>query len=86
MVFLLIVAGHETTYNPITNATYALTHPERQARLRDDWSLARLETKIAVQRLFERNPNLRLAVEPSQLELATRPGWHQYKAMPVVLG
>jgi len=171
MVFLLIIAGHETTYNLITNATYALlTHPEQLARLRADMSLidstieevlrfngplygtkpeyateditirgvtipkgstvmpllgsgnhdtdifenpevfditrspnrhlgfgqgihyclgaplARLETKIAIQRLFERNPNLRLAVEPSELELAARPGWHQYKAMPVVLG
>ena len=171
MIFLLIIAGHETTYNLITNATYALlTHPDQLARLRDDMSLidstieevlrfngplyatkpeyttedvtlrgvtipkgstvmpllgsgnhdpnvfenpevfditrspnrhlgfgqgihyclgaplARLETKIAIQRLFERNPNLRLAVDPGELELAARPGWHQYKAMPVMLG
>lgn len=171
MVFLLIVAGHETTYNLITNTTHSLlTHPEEQARLRADMSLidstveevlrfngplyatkpeyptedvtihdvtipkgtmvmpmlaagnhdpdafenpeifditrspnrhlgfgqgihyclgaplARLETKIAIQRLFERNPNLRLAVDPDELKLANRPGWHQYKAMPVILG
>lgn len=171
MVFLLIVAGHETTYNLITNMTYTLLqHPEQLALLREQPELldsaieevlryngplyttkpeytmeeitisgvtlpkgslvmpllgsgnhdpavfenpevfditreksrhlgfglgihyclgaplARMEVKIAMQILLERNPNLRLAVDPSELQLAKRPGWHQYKAMPVVLG
>ena len=171
MVFLLIVAGHETTYNLITNAVYTLlTQPEQLEHLRakpdlmdsaieeilrfngplhatkpeyptEDITmsgqtipkgatvmpllgaanhdpaifgnpetfdierspnrhlgfgqgihyclgapLARLETKIALSKLLERNPNLRLAVPPNELKLLTRPGWHQYKEMPVVLG
>ena len=170
MVFLLIVAGHETTYNLITNAVYTLlTHPEQLGRLRKEPALmdgaieevlrfngplhatkpeyatedvtirgtkipkgssvmpllgsgnhdadvferpevfdierapkrhlgfgqgihyclgaplARLETKIALTRLLERSPDLRLAVAPSALQFVTRPGWHQYKEMPVVL-
>lgn len=171
MVFLLIVAGHETTYNLITNMTITLLqHPDQLEQLRSDWSLmdpateevlrfngplyttkpefpledvtlhgvtipkgstvmpllgaanfdpdvfdapetfditrspnrhlgfgqgihyclgaplARLETKIAVRRLFERNPNLRLAVDPSELTMGTRPGWNIYTSLPVELG
>ena len=171
MVFLLIVAGHETTYNLITNAVYTLlTHPEQLARLRSEPELldtateevlryngplhatkpeytledvtirgvtipkgaavmpllasgnhdadafekpevfditrapnrhlgfgqgihyclgaplARLETNIALAKLLERCPDLRLAVHPSELEMVVRPGWHQYKEMPVSLG
>lgn len=48
--------------------------------------LARMETKIALTALLERNPNLRLAVDPSELELGATPGMHMYKAIPVVLG
>ena len=48
--------------------------------------LARMETKIALTNLIERNPNLRLAVEPSALKLQVRPGWHTYENLPVVLG
>ena len=171
MVFLLIIAGHETTYGLITNATYALlTNPDQLALLRESPErmdsaieealryngpahvtkpeyaseevtlsgvtiprgatvvpllgsanhdpdvfenpeqfditreknrhlgfgmglhyclgapLARMETKIALTALLERNPNLRLAVNPSELELGATPGMHMYKAMPVVLG
>jgi len=48
--------------------------------------LARMETKIALTNLLKRNPNLRLAVDPSELELQARPGWHIYSSLPVVLG
>ncbi|WP_228021916.1 cytochrome P450 [Vasconcelosia minhoensis] len=48
--------------------------------------LARMETKIAITNLLARNPNLRLAVEPSELELVNAPMWHRYQSLPVVLG
>lgn len=48
--------------------------------------LARMETKIALANLLKRHSNLRLAVDSSALELEVRPGWHTYKALPVVMG
>lgn len=48
--------------------------------------LARMETKIALTNLLKRNPNLCLAVDPSELELQVRPGWHTYKRLPITLG
>ena len=48
--------------------------------------LARMETKIALTNLLKRNPNLQLAVNPSELELQARPGWHNYKELPITLG
>lgn len=40
MAFVLLVAGHETTVNLLSNGTYALlTHPEQLAALRADRSL-----------------------------------------------
>ncbi|MEL7358809.1 MAG: cytochrome P450 [Cyanobacteria bacterium J06560_6] len=48
--------------------------------------LARMETKIALANLLHRHPNLHLAVDPSALEVEIRPGWHTYKALPVLLG
>lgn len=48
--------------------------------------LARMEAKIALSNLIQRNPNLRLAVDPSELEFETTPGFHSYKRLPVVLG
>ncbi len=48
--------------------------------------LARMETKIAITTLLQRNPNLRLAVDPAELELQVRPGWYTYRRLPVVLG
>jgi cytochrome P450 len=48
-------------------------------------SLARMETRITLQALFERNPDVRLAVSPEQLRLVPIPGWHRYESLPVVL-
>ncbi|MGF1535700.1 MAG: cytochrome P450 [Elainellaceae cyanobacterium] len=47
--------------------------------------LARMETQIALTNLLARSPNLRLAVDPSALELSHVPLWHRYKRLPVVL-
>ena len=48
-------------------------------------SLARMETRITLQALFERNPNVRLAVPEAELRLVAAPGWHRYENLPVVL-
>ena len=48
-------------------------------------SLARMETRITLQALFERNPNVRLAVPEEELRLVAVPGWHRYEKLPVVL-
>jgi cytochrome P450 len=48
--------------------------------------LARMETRIALKTLLERNPNLRLAVQPHELSVQPVPSWHRYAALPVVLG
>ncbi|NRA06613.1 MAG: cytochrome P450 [Myxococcales bacterium] len=48
--------------------------------------LARMETRIALKNLVERNPNLRLAVAPSELELVSMAGWHRHASLPAVLG
>jgi cytochrome P450 len=48
--------------------------------------LARMETRIALTTLLERNPKLRLGVQPHELDLQTVPSWHRYAALPVVLG
>jgi cytochrome P450 len=48
--------------------------------------LARMETRIALKNLLERNPRLRLAVAGDELELQNIPLWHRYKSLPVVLG
>ncbi|ONI83195.1 hypothetical protein ALI144C_17005 [Actinosynnema sp. ALI-1.44] len=38
--FLLLLAGHQTTLNLVTNGAYALlTHPDQLAALRSDWSV-----------------------------------------------
>jgi cytochrome P450 len=48
--------------------------------------LARMETRLALGRLLERCPNLRLAVKPEQLRLQKLPLWHRHQSLPVVLG
>ncbi len=47
--------------------------------------LARLETKIALTNLFERFPNLRLAVDPSELTVQPAPAWTRYNGLPIML-
>lgn len=170
LVFLLIIAGYETTVHLITNGVAALLeHPEQLARLRADPTLmesaveeilryrgpvqstkpgyatedvtlhgvtipkgatvfpllgaanhdprafdaperfdvartpnkhlgfgrgihfclgaplARMETRIALTALLERSPDLRLAVDPAELEQQTLPAWHRHKRLPVIL-
>lgn len=48
--------------------------------------LARMEARCAITNLIRRNPNLRLAVSPDELEVEIRPAWHTYKRLPVVMG
>ena len=48
--------------------------------------LARMEAKIAITNLLKRNPNLRLAIDPTELEFVVRPACHTYKCLPVVMG
>ncbi len=47
--------------------------------------LARMETRIALQTLLERAPELRLAVPEQSLQLQALPGWHRYGGLPVKL-
>ena len=170
MVFLLLVAGHETTLHQITGSVLLLLdHPEQLGELTADWalaecavmellrhlsfaqiskprfaredgpfcgqpirrgqmlfaclaaanmdpavfenperldlhrqpnhhlafgegihyclgaSLARVEMEIALQRLFTRFPNLRLAIPRSQVTFSLRPGMRGVVSLPVVL-
>ncbi|MEM7100979.1 MAG: cytochrome P450 [Pseudomonadota bacterium] len=47
--------------------------------------LARMETKIALKVLFERCPDLHLAVPEGSLTIQRLPGWHRYDELPVAL-
>jgi len=47
--------------------------------------LARIETRTALTHLFDRYPNLRLAVPRDSLQFDRLPGWNRYKALPVAL-
>jgi cytochrome P450 len=47
--------------------------------------LARMEARIALRNLVERNPELRLAVPPSELVIQRIPGWHRHHSLPVAL-
>jgi cytochrome P450 PksS len=60
MIFLLLVAGHETTVNLIGNGTLALLeNPDQMNRLRDDPALI----KAAVEELLRYNGPLETATE-----------------------
>ena len=47
--------------------------------------LARMETRISLQRLFERFPDLHLAVPEAQLKRQAMPLWHRLDSLPVGL-
>ena len=47
--------------------------------------LALMETKVALKNLFDRYPNVRLAVPPDELKIMAMPGWHRHVSMPVLL-
>lgn len=47
--------------------------------------LARLETKIALNNLLDRYPNMRLAVKPEELQVQNIPSWHRYESLPIIL-
>ncbi len=47
--------------------------------------LALMETRAALTGLFERFPEIRLAVPAEQLEMARLPGWHRHVRLPVTL-
>ena len=49
-------------------------------------NLARMETRVAITNLITRFPNLRLAVEPTDLTFAPVPFWRRLNELPVVLG
>jgi cytochrome P450 PksS len=70
MVFLLLVAGHETTVNLIGNGTLALLeHPDQMERLRGDPSLI----KSAVEELLRYGSPLETATERYAKEDVTFP-------------
>jgi cytochrome P450 PksS len=71
MVFLLLVAGHETTVNLIGNGTLALLeHPEQWAKLRDDPTLIR----SAVEELLRFSSPVEMATERYTREEVTVAG------------
>ncbi|MGW0332485.1 cytochrome P450 family protein [Streptomyces sp. NPDC003011] len=73
MAFILLIAGHETTVNLITNAVHALlTHPAQLAALRADMSLldGAIEETLRYEGPVE-NATFRYAAEP--LEIAGTP-------------
>ncbi|MFF9169665.1 cytochrome P450 [Streptomyces sp. NPDC014776] len=69
MAFVLLIAGHETTVNLITNAVYALlTHPGQLAALRADMSLVdgAVEETLRWEGPVE-NTTFRFAAEPVEI-------------------
>lgn len=68
MIFLLLIAGHETTVNLIGNGTLALLeHPEQMAKLRNDPALI----KSAVEELLRHSGPLETATERFTREAVT---------------
>jgi cytochrome P450 PksS len=68
MVFLLLIAGHETTVNLIGNGTLALLeHPEQMEKLRNDPTLV----KSAVEELLRHSGPLETATERFTREAVT---------------
>lgn len=47
--------------------------------------LARMETRIALDKLMQRFPDLQLAVERDQLRRQPMPGWLRFQSLPIVL-
>ena len=69
MAFLLLVAGHETTVNLVTNAVHALlTHPDELAALRCDMTLldGAVEEALRYEGPVE-NATFRFAAEPLEI-------------------
>ncbi|NEA98152.1 cytochrome P450 [Streptomyces sp. SID13726] len=69
MAFILLIAGHETTVNLITNAVHALlTHPDQLAALRADMSLidGAVEEALRYEGPVE-NATFRYAAEPVEI-------------------
>ena len=48
--------------------------------------LARMEARIAIRTLLERNPNLALAIRPDELKVNRVPLWHRHDRLPVSFG
>jgi cytochrome P450 len=48
--------------------------------------LALMETRVALKNLIGRNPDLQLAVDPSDLEIQPVAAWHRHASLPVRLG
>jgi len=48
-------------------------------------NLARMEIRVAIANLIDRFPNLRLAVDPTELEFVPLPFWRRLRSLPVVL-
>ncbi|MGW0583257.1 cytochrome P450 family protein [Streptomyces sp. NPDC002920] len=83
MAFILLIAGHETTVNLITNAVHALlTHPDQLAALRADPALldGAVEEALRYEGPVE-NATFRFAAEP--LEIA---GTHIAAGEAVMIG
>jgi cytochrome P450 len=69
MVFILLIAGHETTVNLLTNGVHALlTHPDQLAALRDDMTLldGATEEMLRYEGPVE-NATFRFAAEPLEI-------------------
>lgn len=75
MVFLMLIAGHETTMNLIGNGTYLLlTHPEQRSRIDADRSLlpAAIEEFLRYEPPVQ-NTTLRVTTEPVEVSGVTIP-------------